>query len=136
MEGWAEYIAQVMMDEGFADGDPRFRLAMRKIRLRVLSNAILDVRMHTGDLTDAQALDFLTTTAFQTRAEAEGKLQRAKLSSCQLPTYYVGLRDWLALRRKYEADRGKAFDLRAFHDAVLDLGPLPIASVEALVMPR
>ena len=41
IEGWAEYIAQVMMDEGYLNGDPKFRLVMRKIRLRVLSNAIL-----------------------------------------------------------------------------------------------
>src|SRR5277367_4277394 len=45
VEGWAEYIAQVMMDEGFLDNDPRFRMVMRKIRLRVISNAILDIKM-------------------------------------------------------------------------------------------
>src|ERR1700729_2068596 len=97
VEGWAEYIAQVMMDEGFLNNDPRFRLVMRKIRLRVLSNAILDVRMQTMGMTDQQALDLMTKDAFQTQAEADGKLTRAKLSSTQLPTYYVGLREWLAL---------------------------------------
>jgi uncharacterized protein (DUF885 family) len=135
VEGWAEYIAQVMMDEGFLNHDPRFRMVMRKIRLRVISNAILDIKMHTMGMTDAQAMDLMTQDAFQTEAEAEGKLQRVKLSSTQLPTYYVGLREWLAFRKKYQAAAGANFDLLKFHDRVLDEGPLPVPIIEKLVMP-
>ncbi|MGA8406205.1 MAG: DUF885 domain-containing protein [Candidatus Acidiferrales bacterium] len=135
VEGWAEYIAQVMMDEGFLNNDPRFRMVMRKIRLRVISNAILDVKMHTMGMTDQQALDLMTKESFQTQAEAEGKLQRVKLSSTQLPTYYVGIREWFALRQKYQAAAGKNFNLLKFHDLVLDEGPLPVPVVERLVMP-
>jgi uncharacterized protein (DUF885 family) len=135
VEGWAEYIAQVMMDEGFLDNDPRFRMVMRKIRLRVISNAILDIKMHTMNMTDRQAFDLMTTESFQTQAEAEGKLLRVKLSSTQLPTYYVGIREWFALRQKYQAAAGKNFNLLEFHDLVLDEGPLPVPVVEKLVMP-
>jgi uncharacterized protein (DUF885 family) len=135
VEGWAEYIAQVMMDEGFLDNDPRFRMVMRKIRLRVISNAILDIKMQTMDMTDQEAMDLMTKESFQTQAEADGKLQRAKLSSTQLPTYYVGVREWFALRQKYQAAAGKNFNLLKFHDLVLDEGPLPVAVVEKLVMP-
>src|ERR1700722_663875 len=136
VEGWAEYIAQVMMDEGFLNHDPRFRMVMRKIRLRVISNAILDIKMHTMNMTDQEALDLMTKDAFQTQAEAEGKLQRVKLSSTQLPTYYVGLREWLEFRKKYQAAAGSNFDLLKFHDRVLDEGPLPVPIVEKLVMPN
>jgi uncharacterized protein (DUF885 family) len=135
VEGWAEYIAQVMMDEGFLNDDPRFRMVMRKIRLRLLANAILDVKMQTMEMTDEQAMDLMTKDAFQTQAEAEGKLVRAKLSSTQLPTYYVGLREWLVFRKKYQAEAGKNFDMLKFHDLVLDQGPLPVPVVEKLVMP-
>jgi uncharacterized protein (DUF885 family) len=135
VEGWAEYIAQVMMDEGFLNNDPRFRMVMRKIRLRVISNAILDIKMHTMEMTDQQALDLMTKESFQTQAEAEGKLRRVKLSSTQLPTYYVGIREWFALRKKYQAAAGKNFDLLKFHDLVLDEGPLPVPVIEKLVMP-
>ena len=135
VEGWAEYIAQVMMDEGFLNNDPRFRMVMRKIRLRLLANAILDVKMQTMGMTDEQAMDLMTKDAFQTKAEAEGKLVRAKLSSTQLPTYFVGLREWLAFRKKYQAEAGKNFDMLKFHDLVLDQGPLPVPVVEKLVMP-
>src|ERR1700733_9047580 len=135
VEGWAEYIAQVMMDEGFLNNDPRFRMVMRKIRLRLLANAILDVKMQTMGMTDEQAMDLMTKDAFQTQAEAEGKLVRAKLSSTQLPTYFVGLREWLAFRKNYQAAAGKNFDMLKFHDLVLDQGPLPVPVVEKLVMP-
>jgi uncharacterized protein (DUF885 family) len=135
VEGWAEYIAQVMMDEGFLNNDPRFRMVMRKIRLRVISNAILDIKMHTMGMTDQQAMELMTQDAFQTQAEAEGKLQRVKLSSTQLPTYYVGLREWLEFRNKYQAAAGNNFDTLRFHDRVLNEGPLPVSIVERLIMP-
>jgi uncharacterized protein (DUF885 family) len=136
VEGWAEYIAQVMMDEGFLNSDPRFRMVMRKIRLRVVSNAILDIEMHTRGMTDEKALELMTKEAFQTQAEAQGKLRRVKLSSTQLPTYYEGLREWLAFRKSYEVAAGENFNLRKFHDLALDQGALPVPVVERLLMPQ
>jgi uncharacterized protein (DUF885 family) len=132
VEGWAEYIAQVMMDEGFADRDPRFRLVMRKLRLRLLANTILDYRMHTMNMTDNEAMDLMTKDAFQTQAEAEGKLRRAKLTSVQLPTYYVGLRQWLTLRKKYQERMGDKFNQLEFHDRVLDEGAVPLPMLEKI----
>ena len=67
-------------------------------------------------MTDEQAMALMMTDGFQTRAEAEGKLQRAKLSSTQLPTYYVGTSEWWHMRRAYEAAKGKDFTLAEFHD--------------------
>lgn len=136
VEGWAEYIAQVMMDEGFMADEPKFRLIMRKIRLRLLANTILDVRLHTMDMKDAEAMSLMVDECFQTQAEAEAKLKRAKLSSTQLPTYYAGLVDWLALREKYQKAKGDKFDLLEFHNLVLDQGPLPVPIVERLIMPQ
>jgi uncharacterized protein (DUF885 family) len=133
VEGWAEYIAQVMMDEGFMKDDPRFRIIMKKIRLRVLSNSILDIRMQTKNMTDEQAMDLLTKQTFQTQAEAEGKLKRAKLTSAQLPTYYLGLREWLKFRKRYQDKMGSKFDLLKFHNQVLDEGPLPVPIIEQIV---
>ena len=135
IEGWAEYIAQVMMEEGFLDHDPRFVLSMKKIRLRVLANAILDIRMHTMNMTDDEALDLMMNSAFQTRAEADGKLLRAKLSSTQLPTYYVGINEWWTLRKKYQNALGNKFNLTEFHNRALDQGPLPVPMLEKLLLP-
>ncbi|MBX9685203.1 MAG: DUF885 domain-containing protein [Candidatus Obscuribacterales bacterium] len=136
IEGWAEYIAQVMMDEGYMKDDPRFRIIMRKIRLRLLCNAIIDIKMHTQNMSDEEALRLMTKEAFQTEAEAEGKLKRAKLTSTQLPTYYVGLREWLKFREKFQKAKGKNFNMLEFHNKALDEGPLPVPSVESLIMPK
>ena len=62
---------------------------------------ILDVRLQTMGMTDQQALDLMTKQAYQETEEATAKLQRAKLTSCQLPTYYAGLKGWLAARDNY-----------------------------------
>jgi uncharacterized protein (DUF885 family) len=133
IEGWAEYIAQVMMYEGFDNNDPRYRISYLKVWLRAIANAILDVRLHTINMSDQQALDLMEKDAFQTQAEAEGKLQRAKLSSTQLPTYFVGNRDWWRVRRKYEAAKGPAFNLMEFHDRALGEGSVPLQDLEKLL---
>ena len=136
VEGWAEYIAQVMMQQGFANNDPRYGISYLKIWLRAIGNAILDIRMQTMGMTDDEAMSLMMNDAFQTRAEAEGKLQRAKLSSTQLPTYYVGTSEWWRLRHAYEAARGKDFTLIDFHDRALDQGALPVPWLENILVPK
>jgi hypothetical protein len=137
VEGWAEYVAGVMLDDGYLDHDPRYQLFMKKIRLRVLANTILDIRMQTMNMTDDEAMDLMTKQAFQTQAEAQGKLTRAKLTSTQLPTYYVGIRGWNDLRAKYKKAKGAAFSNLEFHNRALDLGavPLPLAGEILLGIP-
>jgi uncharacterized protein (DUF885 family) len=134
VEGWAEYIAQNMMQQGFANSDPRYRISYLKVWLRAIGNSILDIRMQTMGMTDEQAMHFLMDDAFQTRAEAEGKLQRAKLSSTQLPTYFVGTEEWWRLRRAYEAAKGKNFTLAEFHDRALDEGALPVPWLKDILL--
>lgn len=84
-------------------------------------------------MSEEEALKLMTKEAFQTQAEADGKLRRAKLTSTQLPTYYVGLREWLAFRKRYEESAGKNFDMLDFHNRALDEGPLPVSLVEKLI---
>jgi len=134
-EGWAEYIAQNMMQQGFANSDPRYRISYLKVWLRAIGNSILDIRMQTLGMTDEQAMHFMMDDAFQTRAEAEGKLQRAKLSSTQLPTYFVGTEEWWRLRRAYETAKGKRFTLAEFHDRALDEGALPVPWLKDILLP-
>jgi uncharacterized protein (DUF885 family) len=89
--------------------------------------------MHTMNMSEKDALDLMTKEAFQTQAEADGKLRRAKLTSTQLPTYYVGVREWLAFRKRFQDAAGKKFNLLQFNDRALDEGPLPVPSVEKLM---
>jgi uncharacterized protein (DUF885 family) len=136
VEGWAEYMAQVMMRQGFAGSDPRYRISYLKVWLRAICNSILDIRMQTMGMTDDEAMSLMMNDAFQTRAEAEGKLQRAKLSSTQLPTYYVGTTEWWRVRHAYEAAKGNRFTLAEFHNRVLDEGEVPVPWLGDLLLPR
>jgi len=80
-------------------------------------------------MTDQQALDLMMLQTFQEKEEATAKLQRAKLSSAQLPSYYVGWRVWLRVRDEYKQKKGGAFNLAVFHDAALKEGAVPIAQL-------
>src|SRR5229473_7761477 len=69
-EGWAVYTEQVMLDQGYGQGDLALRLNQLKWYLRSVVNAILDHKMHCGEMTDAEALKLLVEGAFQTEGEA------------------------------------------------------------------
>jgi hypothetical protein len=47
VEGWGEYGVKEMVDAGYAGDDPRSVLMLLKVRMRVVANAILDIRMQT-----------------------------------------------------------------------------------------
>lgn len=135
-EGWAVYTEQMMLDQGFGGGDLALRLNQLKFYLRAVVNALLDHRMHCGAMTDAQALDLLVGRAFQTEGEALGKIIRAKQSSCQLSTYFVGRTAFYRLRQDVQRAEGERFDLGRFHEAVLAHGTLPVKYLPELVRAR
>src|SRR5207237_5537388 len=112
---------------------PELRLTFQRLMLRLLANAILDVRLQTEEMTDQQALDLMEKETFQETEEATAKLQRAKLSSCQLPTYFVGWRDWLRVREAYQKLQGAKYSLHDFHDRALKEGAVPLPVLNRLL---
>ena len=133
IEGWAFYTQQMMSDEGYLDNSPELRLTFLKQVLRAIANTILDVRLQTMGMTDQQALDLMINDTYQEREEATAKLQRAQLSSCQLPTYYAGFKGWLEARDHYRQARGRAFSLREFHERALKESSVPLPELDALL---
>jgi uncharacterized protein (DUF885 family) len=132
-EGWAVYTEGMMLDQGYGDGDPALRMQQLKFYLRAVVNAILDHEMHAGEMTDAEAKDLLMNGAFQTEGEALGKIVRAKQSSAQLSTYFVGRTAFYRLRQGIQKDQWERFDLARFHEAVLSHGTLPVKYLPELV---
>jgi uncharacterized protein (DUF885 family) len=133
VEGWAQYTQQMMSDEGFLNNSVELRLTMMKQMLRAIANAILDIRLQTMNMADREALDLMTRDTFQETQEATGKLQRAQLSSCQLPMYFIGWRGWLDVREDYKKRRGAAFQLSQFHDAALKESAVPMPALSQLL---
>jgi len=133
IEGWGQYSTQIMLDEGFLDHSPEMALTFAKEELRVIANAILDVRLQMLNMTDQEALDLMQKQTFQEKEEATAKLQRAKLSSCQLPMYFLGWRGWLKAREEYKQAQGANFQLATFNDRALQQGAVPLTSLSALL---
>jgi len=133
VEGWAVYGEKVMVDQGFLDNDPLYRLVHLKWDLRVIANAILDQAMHVDGMTREDAMQLMTVQTFQEEREAAGKWVRAELTSAQLPTYFVGWQEHLDLRREAEKRDGDKFDLKRYHDTVLSFGSPPVRYVRELM---
>ena len=129
----AQYSTQVMLDEGFLAHSPELALTFAKEELRVLANTILDVRLQMLGMTDQDALELMQKQTFQEVEEATAKLQRAKLSSAQLPMYYVGWRAWIKTRDEYKQAKGSAFSLADFNDRALKEGAVPIPLLGSLL---
>jgi uncharacterized protein (DUF885 family) len=132
VEGWAVYTQQMLADQGYESDTPGYQLMLKKQMLRVLANTILDVRLQTMGMTDAQAIELMTKDTYQEMEEATAKLQRAKLSSCQLPTYYAGFKGWMEVRAHYRAAHPNA-TLKQFHESALREGAVPLPVLDELL---
>ena len=135
VEGWATYVTEAMMTAGLEQNNNAFKMVWQKIALRVLANTIVDIRMHTKNMSDEEALNFLRTEAYQEAEEADAKLRRAKLTSAQLPAYYVGWKGWSKVRDHYQTET-QDFILSSFHDKALRAGPLPVKELGYIVAQR
>lgn len=133
IEGWAVYNEAAMLDRGYGEGDLRLRLMQLKFYLRAVVNSILDYCMHCTSMSDAQAMRLLVEDGFQSAGEAKLKIVRAKQSSVQLSTYFVGRMAHHRLRQVVQRERGADFSLGAYHAAVLAIGSVPPRFMPELV---
>ena len=134
IEGWAVYAERMMVDQGFMDGDPLMRLIQLKWYLRTIGNAILDQAVHVDGISREDAMQLMTHDTFQEEREASAKWVRAQLTAAQLPTYFVGVQEHLALREEVRQKWGKTFTLKRYHDTVLSFGSPPVHYVRELML--
>jgi uncharacterized protein (DUF885 family) len=127
-EGWAVYVTQVMMDVGYGADDPALMLAHWKYFLRAATNTLMDIRIHTGTMTEDEAMALMVDGGFQERSEASEKWNRARLSSTQLCSYYLGSVEMTELENEERRRKGGAFEWRPFLESVLSHGtpPMPV----------
>lgn len=110
-----------------------------KFYLRTVTNAMLDHDIHAGDMTEAEAMALMVDRSFQQVGEAKAKWVRARVTSTQLSTYFVGSLGWFDLRAQAEARAaasGRALvgaELAAFHAAALSHGAPPVHRLPALM---
>jgi uncharacterized protein (DUF885 family) len=133
IEGWAVYTERVMSDAGYMNGDPLMKLIQLKWYLRTIVNAMLDQAVHVDGISREAAMKLMIDSGFQEEREAAGKWTRAQLTSAQLPVYFVGAQEHLALRAEAEQRLGAGFSLHDYHDKVLSYGSPPVRFVRQLM---
>jgi uncharacterized protein (DUF885 family) len=133
IEGWAVYAERVMIEQGYMDGDPLMKLIQLKWYLRSIVNAMLDQAVHVDGISRQAAMKLMTESGFQEEREAAGKWTRAQLTSAQLPVYFVGAQEHMALRAEAEQRLGAGFSLREYHDKLLSHGSPPVRFARALM---
>ena len=131
VEGWAVYCEQMMAEQGY--GGPEVKMQQLKMRLRAIANAILDQSIHAGNMSEQEAMDLMTKEAFQQEGEAVAKWKRARLTSAQLSTYFVGVTEHLDLRDLAKKKAGASFDQKKYNDQVISYGSPPVKYVRELM---
>lgn len=126
VEGWALYAETLMFELGYHDS-PETRLFHLNDLLWRAVRIIVDVGLHTRDMTPADAVNRMTELLPMERRNAEAEVRRY----CAMPTYQlsyaIGRRELLALRDDWRMRAGPSAPLADFHRDVFSYGGLPIA---------
>jgi uncharacterized protein (DUF885 family) len=132
-EGWAHYTEQMMLDEGYGNGDPKLRLGQLQDALLRDARYIAGIQMHTGKMTMEQARDFFVKEGYQVPPVAEKEAKRGTSDPTYL-VYTLGKLEILKLREDYKKLKGDKYSLQQFHDAFMAQGTPPIKIVRRALL--
>ncbi|MBZ5576911.1 MAG: DUF885 domain-containing protein [Acidobacteriia bacterium] len=132
-EGWAHYSEQMMLDQGYGNGDLKLRLGQLQDALLRNARYIAGIQMHTGTMTVEQGVEFFVKEGYQTRPIAEKEAKRGTSDPTYL-YYTLGKLEILKLRDDYRKMKGAQFSLEEFHDAFLKQGVAPLKLVRRALL--
>jgi uncharacterized protein (DUF885 family) len=132
-EGWAHYTEQMMLDEGYGNGDLKLRLGQLQDALLRNARFIAGIQMHTGKMTVEEAVEFFVKEGYQVRPVAEKEAKRGTSDPTYL-VYTLGKLEILKLREDYKKMKGASYTLQGFHDAFLQQGFPPIRIVRRALL--
>jgi uncharacterized protein (DUF885 family) len=134
-EGWAVYGEHLMVALGYGGAqNDRYRFFLLQGDMIVASNAILDIELHMGRMSDEEALRLLVDEGLQEASIARRKLVRAKLDSTQLTQYFLGHSEIQDLERDYRAKVGPRFRQRDFNESLLRNGSLAVKYLRSYLL--
>jgi len=132
-EGWAHYCEQMLLDEGYGNGDMKLRLGQLQDALLRNARYIVGIQMHTGKMTYNQGIDFFVNEGYQSRTNGERETKRGTSNPTYL-YYTLGKLEIMQLREDYKKMRGSAFTLEEFHDRFMGEGTPPIKIVRKALL--
>jgi uncharacterized protein (DUF885 family) len=144
IEGWAHYTEQMMLDEGYAappaNATPEQIRESKLIRLGQLQDALLrdarfvnSIKLHTGQFTFDQAVDFFVSDGYQSRSVGLVETKRGTADATYL-YYTLGKLQIMKLREDLRKKQGAAFNLQDFHNNLMRQGFAPIKVVRRAML--
>ncbi|NTX59829.1 DUF885 domain-containing protein [Myxococcus sp. CA051A] len=130
-EGWAHYAEQMMLDQGFGNGDPKPRLAQLSEALLRDCRYVAGIKLHTAGWTVEDAARLFREKCFQQPANAYEEARRGAYNPTYL-YYTFGKLEVQRLAQDYQAAKGPG--LKQFHDAFVAQGSLPLPLVRRLLL--
>jgi uncharacterized protein (DUF885 family) len=130
-EGWAHYTEQMMLDQGYRDGDPKLRLAQLSEALLRDCRYVTGIKLHTAGWTVEDGARLFRERCFQQPANAFEEARRGTYNPTYL-YYTFGKLEIQKLAHEYTASKGAS--LKQFHDAFVAQGSLPLPLVRRLLM--
>jgi len=125
IEGWAHYVEQMMVEEGFADDDPMHRIGQLQDALLRNVRFLVAIDLHTKGMSLENASAMFQQEAHLPEVIAEMEAKRAAAEP-EVINYTLGKLQLVKLREDLRRKQGEAFTLKGFHDAVLGAGVLPV----------
>jgi uncharacterized protein (DUF885 family) len=144
IEGWAHYTEQMMLDQGYAaapaSATPEQIREAKLIRLGQLQDALLrdarfvnSIKLHTGQFTFDQAVDFFVTDGYQSHAVGLMETKRGTADATYL-YYTLGKLEIMKLRADMMKKQGPSFNLEAFHNDFMRQGFAPIKIIRKAML--
>ncbi len=134
VEGWAHYAEQMIVEEGYGNGDPKVRLAQLSDALLRDCRFVVGIKLHTEGWTVEQGKKFFIEQGY---IEPEGAFQESRRGTYN-PTYLyytLGKLQIYKLREDYKKAMGAEFSLQKFHDEFVRQGGLPIKLIRKIMLP-
>ncbi len=132
IEGWALYAERLGQEVGFYE-DPYSDFGRLTMEVWRASRLVVDTGIHYKGWTRQQGIDFLTNNSAMSAQNIRAEVDRYIGWPGQALAYKTGELKIRELRAKAEDQLGDAFDVRAFHDAVLENGAVPLTVLEGLI---
>jgi uncharacterized protein (DUF885 family) len=132
-EGWALYAERLMWENGAYENDPYGELGYLQYQALRASRLVIDTGVNSMGWSFDQAVQFLVeNTGFGT-GNCQFEVARAAMYPGQSSSYYVGYQVILGLRQEMQDALGDAYDIKQFHDLILQYGPVPLTILKDLV---
>ncbi len=132
VEGWGLYTERLSDEMGLYTSDLA-RLGILSFDSWRCGRLVVDTGMHAMGWSRQQAIDYLLANSPQALNNIENEVDRYIAWPGQALAYKIGQIEILRLRRQAERIRGDRFDIREFHDTVLDSGPVTLTLLGDLV---